>query len=229
MSERLGSGSAFLEHLTAQEETEMGAVQVKHPLITHKLARIRDISTDVREFRDLLHEVSNLLTFEATRDLVVKQVDIKTPITAARTSILADKHIVVVSVLRAGIAMLPGILSLFGEARVGLLGIRRDEKTLKPILYYSNLPKISGKNVIVADPMLATGGTMIAAVGQVLQHDPLSVRAIAIIASPEGIAAFEKQFPKVPLYVAAIDDGLNDSGFIVPGLGDAGDRYFGTD
>ncbi|MCD6328215.1 uracil phosphoribosyltransferase [bacterium] len=207
----------------------MPVTQIDHPLIAHKIAQLRDESTGIRGFRGLLHEISNLLTFKATEDLVMKQVGVKTPITKAKMDVLADKHIVVVSILRAGIAMLPGVLSLFGEARIGLLGMKRDEETLRPNIYYTNLPEIQGKNVIIVDPMLATGGTMIAAVNMLIEKNPLTLRAVSVIASPEGATAFEKRFPSVPLYVGSIDEKLNDKGYIVPGLGDAGDRYFGTE
>ena len=208
----------------------MAIIESTHPLIKDKLSRLRDKNTQMKDFRRLLEEVSNLLAFEATRDLITEVISVSTPIAEANLIALSKHVVVAVPILRAGLAMLPGITSLLSDIQIGVLGIYRDEETLKPISYYKKLPDhIDQKSVIIIDPMLATGGTMIDAVNLIKKQNPIAIKSICLIASREGVKRFALIHPDVNLYVAAIDEELNDKGFIVPGLGDAGDRYFGTE
>jgi len=208
----------------------MAILEATHPLIKDKLSRMRDKNTKMKDFRKILEEVSNLLAFEATRDLITEVISVSTPIADAQLEALSKHVVVAVPILRAGFAMLPGVMSLLSDIQIGVLGIYRNEETLKPISYYKKLPAgINRKSVMILDPMLATGGTLIDAVSVIKKEKPMAVKALCLIASREGTERFAKVHPDVNLYVAAVDEELNDKGYIVPGLGDAGDRYFGTE
>ena len=208
----------------------MGNVYVfDHPLIQHKTALLRKEETSVKDFRELVREISTLMGYEATRKLPLEEVRIKTPMQETTVKMLKGEDIAIVPILRSGLGMVDGILSLVPSARVGHIGLYRDEETLKPVEYYCKLPKdIGDRDVFVVDPMLATGGSGIDAVSQIKLRNPRSIRFLCLIAAPEGIEAFTKAHPDVDLYCAALDEKLNEKGYIVPGLGDAGDRIFGT-
>ncbi len=200
-----------------------------HPLIQHKLSILRDKNTSSKDFRALIHEISMLMCYEATRDLPLEEIEIETPICKTTAKHISGKKLAIVPILRAGLGMVEAISSLIPSARIGHIGLYRDEETLKPVEYYCKLPKdIGERDVIVVDPMLATGGSAIDAVSQIKLRKPRSIRFMGIIAAPEGIEAFSKAHPDVHVYCAALDEKLNDVGYIVPGLGDAGDRIFGT-
>ena len=200
-----------------------------HPLIQHKLHILRDKNTPSSEFRRLVSEIAMLLCYEATRDLALEPVEVETPITTATFSAIAGKKLAFVPILRAGLGMVDGVLQLVPSARVGHIGLYRDPDTLKPVEYYCKLPSdIHEREVIVLDPMLATGGSAIDAISQIKQRGPKSIKFIGIIAAPEGLNALREAHPDVDIFCAALDEKLNDHGYIVPGLGDAGDRIFGT-
>lgn len=201
---------------------------IRHPLIEHKLARLRDQSTGHAEFRQLVFQLSALMVYEATRSLPSKEVDIRTPVQETKAKKLA-KPVTVVPILRAGLAMAEGVLAIMPEARVGHLGMARDERTLQPSLYLERLPKDAADGpVLVVDPMLATGGSIIRGVGVLLKAGVTDICVLSLVAAPEGVKTFAQAHPNVRVYAAALDERLNEHGFIVPGLGDAGDRLFGT-
>jgi uracil phosphoribosyltransferase len=207
----------------------LNVVEVTHPLVQHKLSYLRDKGTPTVHFRKLVNEVTLLLTYEATKDMPTEDVSVETPLERADFPRISGKKVAVCPILRAGIGMLDGVLSLISSARVGFIGMYRDEETLQPVEYYSKLPAdIADRDVILLDPMLATGNSTAAAISTVKEAGATSVRLIAIIAAPEGIERIGRDHPEVPIVVAAIDRGLNEHGFIVPGLGDAGDRLYGT-
>jgi len=200
-----------------------------HPLIQHKLSILRDERTGTKEFRALIGEITMLLCYEATRDLPLEPKKVKTPVDFADTKVIAGKKLAFVPILRAGTGMLDAVLELVPSAKVGHIGLYRDPKTLKPVTYYCKLPAdISEREVFVIDPMLATGGSAIDAVDKIKEFKPKSIKFMGIIAAPEGIEALSKAHPDVDIFVSALDDHLNEHGYIVPGLGDAGDRIFGT-
>lgn len=200
-----------------------------HPLIQHKLSILRDKNTSSKDFRALIHEIAMLMCYEATRDLPLEEIEIETPICKTKAKHISGKKLAVVPILRAGLGMVDAISELIPSVRIGHIGLYRDEETLKPVEYYCKLPKdIGERDVIVVDPMLATGGSAIDAVSQIKLRNPRSIRFMGIIAAPEGIEAFTKTHPDVKIYCAALDERLNEVGYIVPGLGDAGDRIFGT-
>ena len=200
-----------------------------HPLIQHKLSILRDKNTSSKDFRALIHEIAMLMCYEATRDLPLEEIDIETPICKTKAKHISGKKLAVVPILRAGLGMVDAISELIPSVRIGHIGLYRDEETLKPVEYYCKLPKdIGERDVIVVDPMLATGGSAIDAVSQIKLRNPRSIRFMGIIAAPEGIKAFTEAHPDVHIYCAALDEKLNEVGYIVPGLGDAGDRIFGT-
>ena len=206
-----------------------GLTVVNHPLIEHKLTLMRDKETSTAKFRALLREISFLLAYEVLRDLKLEDVQIETPVAPMTARKLAGKKMCFVSVLRAGDGLLQGLLDLIPGARVGHLGMYRDPKTLQPVAYYNKLPvKMEDRVAIVVDPMLATGGSGAAAVSEVKKAGAKDVRFVALVAAPEGVETFHKAHPDVPVYTAALDSHLNEKGYIVPGLGDAGDRLFGT-
>ena len=200
-----------------------------HPLIQHKISLLRDKNTGSKEFREIIAEVSMLMCYEATRDLPLKEIEIETPVAVAKTKVLSGRKLAFVPILRAGIGMESGVRELIPAAKIGHIGLYRDPETLKPKSYYSKLPKdIGEREVIVLDPMLATGGTAIDAISKIKEFNPKNIKFMCVIASPEGIKALTDKHPDVAIYCAAKDERLNEHGYIVPGLGDAGDRVFGT-
>jgi len=202
---------------------------VEHPLLQHKLSILRNKQTGTKEFRDLVGEIATLLCYEATRDLPMEEVEIETPITMAKTKVLAGRKLALVPILRAGMGMLDGMLTLLPAAKVGFIGLYRNEETLQPVEYFCKLPQdIAERDVLVLDPMLATGGSAIDAITQIKKHGAKRIKFIGLIAAPEGIEALHKAHPDVDIYLGAKDDHLNENGYIVPGLGDAGDRIYGT-
>lgn len=202
---------------------------VEHPLVLHKLTLLRQRDTSTSAFRSLLAEISMLMAYEVTRDLPLVYTEIETPLQPMRAPRIDGKKVVLVSVLRAGNGMLDGMLHILPSARVGHIGLYRDPKTLEPVEYYLRVPKELGdRDVIVIDPMLATGNSAVAAVGRILALGPQSLKFVCLLAAPEGIDNLRRAHPSVPIFTAAIDERLNDHGYILPGLGDAGDRLFGT-
>jgi uracil phosphoribosyltransferase len=202
---------------------------IDHPLIQHKLSIIRDSNTGAKEFRELVEEVSMLMAYEVTRNFQLEEVEVETPVSTAHCRTIAGKKIAVVPILRAGLGMVGGILKLIPTAKVGHIGVYRDPETLQPIEYYCKLPQdIVERELIIVDPMLATGGSAVAAIQFLKQRGATQIRLMCLIAAPEGIQNVQTKHPDVDIYVAAIDDRLNSHGYIVPGLGDAGDRLFGT-
>ena len=200
-----------------------------HPLIQHKLAILRDERTGVKEFREIVSEIATLMCYEATRDLPTEEVTIKTPVATGTFRVLAGKKLAIVPVLRAGLGMVDGILTLIPSAKVGHIGLYRDPETLAPVEYYCKMPSdIAERDVIVLDPMLATGGSASAAIQFIKNYEVKHIKLMNIIAAPEGIERVHHDHPDVDIYCAALDEKLNDHGYIVPGLGDAGDRIFGT-
>ena len=200
-----------------------------HPLLQHKLSILRDKNTGVKDFREVVSEIAALMCYEATRDLPLKEVEIETPIATSRFKALAGKKLAIVPVLRAGLGMVDGILTLIPSVKVGHIGLYRDEKTLEPVEYYCKMPTdIAERDVIILDPMLATGGSAVAAIGFIKKYGVKHIKLMNIIAAPQGIERVHSEHPDVDIYVAAVDEKLNENGYIVPGLGDAGDRIFGT-
>jgi uracil phosphoribosyltransferase len=208
----------------------MGKVVItNHPLIQHKLALLRDKNTGSKEFRILVGEMAMLMCFEATRDLPLVEIEVETPVSAAKANVISGKKLAFVPILRAGLGMVDGVLTLVPSARVGHIGLYRDPDTLMPVDYYCKLPvDISEREVIVLDPMLATGGSAIDAITQIKKRKPKGIKFMGIIAAPEGLSALQEAHPDVDVFLAALDEKLDEHGYIVPGLGDAGDRIFGT-
>ena len=205
-----------------------GVTVIAHPLVQHNLARLRNKETQPPEFRRLLGEVASLMIYEATRDFAVKKISVETPL--ARTSgCQLRREVVLVPVLRAGLGMLDSILQLIPHARVGFIGLKREEKTLKAQFYHKSFPQnLGGSEVILIDPMLATGGSSVAALDLLSAQGAKQIRLVNLVAAPLGIFTVQEHYPLVPIFTAAVDKKLNERGFIVPGLGDAGDRLFGT-
>ena len=200
-----------------------------HPLIQHKIGIIRRQETGSKDFRQLISEIAMLMCYEATRDLKLTDVEIETPISKMTAKELAGKKLAVVQILRAGLGMVDGMLSMIPAAKVGHIGLYRNEETLEPVEYYCKLPKdCAEREVFVVDPMLATGGSATAAITMLKNKGVKKIRFMCIVAAPQGIERMQKEHPDVDLYVGALDDHLNENGYIVPGLGDAGDRIFGT-
>jgi len=200
-----------------------------HPLIQHKLSILRDEKTGTKQFRELISEIAMLMCYDATRDLPLADVDVKTPVDIAHSKKLDGRKMAIVPILRAGLGMVDGILSLIPSARVGHIGMYRDPETHKPVDYYCKLPSdLEERDVFVLDPMLATGGSAIDAVSRIKEFNPKRIKFLCIIAAPEGLKAFTDAHPDVPVLCAGLDDHLNEHAYIVPGLGDAGDRIFGT-
>ena len=200
-----------------------------HPLLQHKLSILRDENTGVKDFREVVSEIATLMCYEATRDLPLEEVEIKTPITTAKFKTIAGKKLAIVPVLRAGLGMVDGILTLIPSAKVGHIGLYRDPDTLEPVEDYCKMPNdIAEREVIILDPMLATGGSASAAIQFIKNYEVKNIKLMNIIAAPEGIQRVHHDHPDVDIYCAALDEKLNDHGYIVPGLGDAGDRIFGT-
>lgn len=208
----------------------MGKLHImNHPLIQHKLTLIRDKSTGAKDFRELVDEVSTLMAFEVTRDLSLKEVEIMTPVGRAKTQVLAGKKLGVVPILRAGLGMVDGILKLVPAARVGFIGLYRDPESLEPVEYYCKLPNdVQERELIIVDPMLATGGSAAAAISFLKEKGCKHIKLMCLIAAPEGVAKVQEAHEDIDIYIAAVDEKLNEHGYIVPGLGDAGDRLYGT-
>lgn len=204
-------------------------IVIDHPLIQHKLTLIRDKNTGSKDFRDLVKELSMLMGYEITRDLPLQEVEIETPVCVTKSKAIAGKKLGIVPILRAGLGMVDGMLTLIPAAKVGHIGLYRDPETLEPVEYYCKLPTdIEERDLIVLDPMLATGGSAMAAIRFIKDKGATNIKLVCLIASPEGIQAVQKAHPDVDIYVASVDECLNDHAYIVPGLGDAGDRLFGT-
>ena len=200
-----------------------------HPLIQHKLSLMRDKTTGVKEFREAVSEIATLMCYEATRDLPLKEIEIETPMAVAKVKVISGKKLAIVPILRAGLGMVDGVLNLIPAAKVGHIGLYRDPETLNPVEYYCKLPSdIAERDVIVLDPMLATGGSASAAITFLKNHGVSHIKLMCIIGAPEGIEVVKKDHPDVDIFLANVDEKLNDHGYIVPGLGDAGDRIFRT-
>ena len=208
----------------------MGSLHVlDHPLIQHKLSILRDKNTGVKEFRELISEIAMLMCYEATRDLPLEEVEIETPIAKAKVHRIAGKKLAVVPILRAGLGMVDGMVNMMPNVKVGHVGLYRDPETLQPVKYYFKMPPdIAERDVIVVDPMLATGGSASAAISFIKETGAKRIKLMSVIGAPEGVAKMQKDHPDVDIFIAALDDHLNENGYIVPGLGDAGDRIFGT-
>ena len=202
---------------------------VDHPLIQHKISLLRDRNTGTKEFRDLVSEIAMLLCYEATRDLPTEEVEVETPVALARTKVLAGRKLALVPILRAGLGMVDGMLNLIPAAKVGHIGMYRNEETLEPVEYYCKLPSdIAERDVIVLDPMLATGGSAVAAIDMMKARGVKNIKFMCLVAAPEGVEVVNEAHPDVPIFTASLDRQLNDHKYILPGLGDAGDRIFGT-
>jgi len=202
---------------------------VDHPLIQHKISLLRDRNTGTKEFRDLVSEIAMLLCYEATRDLPTEEVEVETPVALARTKVLAGRKLALVPILRAGLGLVDGVLRMVPSARVGHIGMYRDEETLEPHPYFCKMPKdVAERDVMIVDPMLATGGSACEAIGEMVKRGCKHITLMVLVAAPEGIKAVQEKYPDVNIYAGALDDHLNEHGYIVPGLGDAGDRIFGT-
>ncbi|MDA3130298.1 uracil phosphoribosyltransferase [Aliibacillus thermotolerans] len=208
----------------------MGKVHVlDHPLIQHKLTMIRDVNTGTKEFRELVNEVATLMAFEITRHLPLKEVTVQTPVGQATSNIIAGKKLGIVPILRAGLGMSDGVLKLIPAAKVGHIGLYRDPETLKPVEYYIKLPSdVHEREFIIVDPMLATGGSAVEAIHSLKKRGAKQIKLMCLIAAPEGVEAVQKAHDDVDIYLAGLDEKLNEKGYIIPGLGDAGDRLFGT-
>ena len=202
---------------------------IDHPLVQHKLSLMRSKETSTSTFRNLLREISMLLAYEVTRDMPTTTIDIETPVAPTKAQVLDGKKIVLVSILRAGSGILQGMLDILPSARVGHIGLYRDPKTLEPVEYYYKVPEtMTERDTIVVDPMLATGNSAVAAVTKLKASGPRSIKFVCLLTCPEGLAVFNAAHPDIPVYTASIDERLNEKSYIVPGLGDAGDRLFGT-
>lgn len=200
-----------------------------HPLIQHKLSIMRDKNTGSKDFRELLAEIAMLMCYEVTRSFQLEDVEVETPICVTKSKMLTGKKVAIVPILRAGLGMVDGMVNLVPAAKVGHIGLYRDPETLKPVEYYCKLPSdIQERDVIVTDPMLATGGSACGAISMLKEKGAVNIKLMCLIAAPEGVAAVREAHPDVDIYIAHIDEKLNDHGYIVPGLGDAGDRIFGT-
>lgn len=200
-----------------------------HPLIQHKLSILRDKKTSVKEFRELISEIAMLMCYEATRDLPLEDIDVETPVATAHCKHIAGKKLAVVPILRAGLGLVDGMVSMMPNVKVGHIGLFRDPDTLAPVKYYYKMPPdITERDVIVVDPMLATGGSASAAISFLKEDGIKNIKLMCVIGAPEGVEKMQQDHPDVDIFVAAMDDHLNENGYIVPGLGDAGDRIFGT-
>ncbi len=200
-----------------------------HPLIQHKVTLLRKIETGAKEFRELANEISTLMAYEVTRDLPLKEVEIETPVAKTDSNVISGKKLAIIPILRAGLGMVDGILDLIPTAKVGHIGLYRDPDTLEAVEYYCKMPAdVPSREMIVVDPMLATGGTAVAALNFVKERGAENIKFMCLVAAPEGIEKLQTEHPDVDIYTAAIDDKLNDHAYIVPGLGDAGDRLYGT-
>jgi uracil phosphoribosyltransferase len=200
-----------------------------HPLIQHKISLMRDKNTDTKEFRELVSEIAMLMGYEVTRNMPLKEVEIETPVSIAKTKVISGKKLGIVPILRAGLGMVDGMLKLLPMAKVGHIGLYRDPETLQPVEYYCKLPvDATERDIVILDPMLATGGSASAAIGFIKEKGVTNIKLMCLIAAPEGIERINNDHPDVEIYCACVDEKLNDHGYIIPGLGDAGDRLFGT-
>ena len=202
---------------------------INHPMIQHKLTKIRDINTGAKDFRDLLKEIAMLMGYEVTRDLPLTEVEIETPMKRMKSKEISGKKLAIVPILRAGLGMVDGLLNLLPVAKVGHIGLYRDQKTHNPVFYYCKLPEdINRRLVIITDPMLATGGSASDAIRMLKEKGCRNIRLMCLVAAPDGVKKVQTEHPDVDIYAAALDEGLNENAYILPGLGDAGDRIFGT-
>ncbi|MBQ4164462.1 MAG: uracil phosphoribosyltransferase [Turicibacter sp.] len=200
-----------------------------HPLIQHKLTQIRQKDTSTTQFRQMINEIGGLMVYEITRDLPLEQIEIETPVAKTKANVIAGKKMVVVPILRAGLGMVDGILQMIPSARIGHIGIFRDEETLQPVEYFAKFPdELDQRDIFIVDPMLATGGSAIAAINSIKQRGAKNIKLVCLVGAPEGVKAINDAHPDVTVYLASLDEKLNEKGYIVPGLGDAGDRIFGT-
>ena len=200
-----------------------------HPLIQHKLSILRDKNTSVKEFRELISEIAMLMCFEATRDLPLEEIDVETPVATAHCKHIAGKKLAIVPILRAGLGMVDGMVTMMPNVKVGHIGLFRDPQTLEPVKYFCKMPKdVAERDVLIVDPMLATGGSAAEAIGEMKKRGCKHIKLMVLVAAPEGIKFLQEKHPDVDIYAGALDDHLNEKGYIVPGLGDAGDRIFGT-
>ena len=200
-----------------------------HPLIQHKLTQIRQKDTSTTQFRQMINEIGGLMVYEITRDLPLEQIEIETPVAKTKANVIAGKKMVVVPILRAGLGMVDGILQMIPSARIGHIGIFRDEETLQPVEYFAKFPEeLDQRDIFIVDPMLATGGSAIAAINSIKQRGAKNIKLVCLVGAPEGVKAINEAHPYVTVYLASLDEKLNEKGYIVPGLGDAGDRIFGT-
>ncbi|MGV8172784.1 MAG: uracil phosphoribosyltransferase [Methanobrevibacter sp.] len=207
----------------------MNEIVLNHPLITHKLGILRDIHTGTKEFRELITEISTLLCYEATKDAKLEKTTIETPLEKMETGKLNEDNYAIVPILRAGMGMLDGIINVIPNAKVGHIGLYRDEETFQPIEYYFKMPEnVSQREVLIIDPMLATGGSASATISRIKEEGVKKIKLLCVVAAPEGINLIEKDHPDVQIYCATVDRTLNESAYILPGLGDAGDRVYGT-
>ena len=202
---------------------------INHPLISHKVAILRDKNTNTKQFRELVEEIATLLTYEAFKDIPTKDVVVETPLEKTTQKVIAENTIAIIPILRAGLGMVNGVHTLFPTAKVGHIGMYRDEETLEPHPYFCKMPKdVAERDVLIVDPMLATGGSAAEAIGEMKKFGCKHIKLMVLVAAPEGIAHIQKLYPDVDIYAGAVDEKLNENGYIVPGLGDAGDRIFGT-
>ena len=200
-----------------------------HPLIQHKLTQIRQKNTSTTQFRRMINEIGGLMVYEITRDLPLEQIEIETPVAKTKANVIAGKKMVVVPILRAGLGMVDGILQMIPSARIGHIGIFRDEETLQPVEYFAKFPDgLDQRDIFIVDPMLATGGSAIAAINSIKERGAKNIKLVCLVGAPEGVKAINDAHPDVTVYLASLDEKLNEKGYIVPGLGDAGDRIFGT-
>ena len=212
------------------EVTDVVKVNIlDHPLIQHKLTQIRQKDTSTTQFRQMINEIGGLMVYEITRDLPLEQIEIETPVAKTKANVIAGKKMVVVPILRAGLGMVDGILQMIPSARIGHIGIFRDEETLQPVEYFAKFPEeLDQRDIFIVDPMLATGGSAIAAINSIKQRGAKNIKLVCLVGAPEGVKAINEAHPDVTVYLASLDEKLNEKGYIVPGLGDAGDRIFGT-
>ena len=207
----------------------MGIVVLNHPIVEHKLTILRDKKTGTKEFREIISEIATLLCYEATKDAPLIETEVETPVTKTKAKIINEDHYAFIPILRAGTGMVQGIINLMPNAKVGHIGLYRNEETLEPVRYYFKVPKnLDEKEVIIIDPMLATGGSIVDSIKMLKEEGAKKIKVLCIIAAPEGVKKVEETYPDVEIYAGTVDSHLNEKGYIVPGLGDAGDRIFGT-